>query len=288
MLKKIYSALLTAALILFCTAGSLHAPTARASGFPTVDIAALIQRVTSYMTQLQDYAAQLTSTETEISQLVQLYEDYEQVLREYQHYLRQLRGLENFISDADWRDLMAFFAPYYGASDFAALATLDPDSATFESDVRALLSQYTTVPRDAADFDARLASIDAEAPHYRNENTRLSAAYSRQLDLIRQVARNEDDAIARDEDIDRLSGVIENLGDESDVATMQTMATALEMLLVQQQSAIRLQNQQLLNTELPSAQRAADRAAALDREISRLEVAMSSPANTFTVDVNDF
>lgn len=285
---KIRGALHAAAMIAVVAVGSLQAPKAHASGFPTVDIAALIQRVLSYTTQLSDYATQLTSTETEISQLVQLYEDYEQVLREYDHYLRQLRGLEGFISRADWEDLMAALAPYYGNSDFSVVPSLDTDSATYDDDVRALLNQYTTVPSTEAEFDARLDAIDLDSEDMKATNTQLAAAYSRQMDIYRQVSKNENDALERDAAYDALADDIQNLGDESDLATMQTIATELQMLMQQQQAAIRLQNQQLLNTELPSALRAADKAKMLDREIDRLEKAMETEHESFTVDVDDF
>lgn len=285
---KIRGALHAGVVAAIVAIGSLQPQKAEASGFPTVDIAALIQRILGYVTQLSDYASQLTSEMTQISQLMQLYEDYTQTLREYEHFLNQVRSMRSFISDADWNDLMAAMAPYYGTSDYAVVPTMDPDSGTFDNDVRALLNQYTTVPRTEADFDARLASIDLDSDDFRDTNTQLSAAYSRQMDVYRQVSRNEEDAVERDTRIEGLNNVIENLGDESDLATMQTMATALGMLLMQQQSAIRLQNQQLLNTELPSAQRAARKAGMLDREIDRLEKAMETEHESFTVDVDGF
>jgi hypothetical protein len=290
MKRKIQVALLTAALTVSVAGTGLLAPQkAEASGFPTVDIAALVQRITGYSTQLQEYAQALTQTTTQVGQLVQLYKDYEQVLREYDHFLRQLRGLRNFISNADWQDLMELIAPYYGASDFALIAELDPRSAGFENDVRELLDRYTTVPRKETDFDGRLAAIGAEdAEHYRAQNRRMEAAYSRQLDIYRQVSRNEDDAKGRDEDIAEFGRIIKELGDESDVATMQTIATGVQMQLSQSQAALRLQNQILLNTELPSAMRATDKARALDKEIARLEFAIENPLDSFTVNTDDF
>lgn len=279
--------------LILCAAFMMFASSPRdseASGFPTVDIAALIQRITSYVTQLQQYASQLTSNQTEIGQLMQLYADYEQTLREYDHYLSQLRGLERFIDPESWAVLLEASGAYYGRTDFALVPDIDARSENYERDVAALLNRFTTVPLATEELEDRLnrAGVSADV-RLSDDGSRISAAFSRQIDLYRQVSQNERDAKVRDEDVRQTATLLRGIGDESDLATLQLLATQLQVALDQNQAAIRVLNQQLLNTELPSATRAADKAAMIDREISRLERVIDHPASSFTVEnINDF
>jgi len=77
-----------------------------ATGIPTVDIAALVQNLVSYATQLNDYSEMMTQTTLNIEQVNQLVADYEQTMVEYESTLNQIAGLKNKLKAKDYLALL--------------------------------------------------------------------------------------------------------------------------------------------------------------------------------------
>ena len=72
-------------------------------------------------------------------------------------------------------------------------------------------------------------------------------------------------------DLPQHANNIDNLGDESDLATLQEIASENLTMMNQLESQIQIQNQMLLNMETETALRAAKRAKAREAEIKRLK-----------------
>jgi conjugal transfer/entry exclusion protein len=263
---------------------SLIPQEAKATGFPTVDIAALIQRILTYITQLSEYSSQITSTTTEISQLMQLYRDYEQTLREYERLLAQIRGLKNFISDADWNTLLASLEPYYGNSWFSAIPALDYHSSTFKTDLRTLYGSVGGVSKTTGELSAALVGTGLpDTTYYETINARNENLFSRQWDRDGMIAANRAASDQRYEDVQALSDRLADLGDESEVASLQFIAFEMNKMLHFQNEQMAISNQQLMMTDLESTRRAQQKAESLDREIARLKRVQAAP-----IDVTDY
>lgn len=97
---KVKKKVLTAALLCCLSVNS------NATGIPTIDIAALVQNLVSYATQLNDYSEMMTQTGLNIDQVNQLVTQYEQTMTEYEHTLNQIAGLKNKMKAKDYLALL--------------------------------------------------------------------------------------------------------------------------------------------------------------------------------------
>jgi hypothetical protein len=234
---------------------------AHATGFPTVDIAALIQRITSYLTQLQGYSDQLTATSLESSQLAQLVTDYSQTLTEYSDFLQQVRSLKAFISAGEYDLLLEAIEPYYGNAQLANIVALDYRSPTFVQDLREILVDTNGVlPKTAAELDVLLGQAGIQKPDAAEQVRRNNAKYAKQLqreiDRNAIIARNADNSERRKNEIGSMGATLNGLGDKSELGTLQFMSLQLLKLLQYNDQQMEIQNQQLAISELASTQEA--------------------------------
>ncbi len=225
-----------------------------ASGFPVVDIASIAQSVTGYMQQLSDM----------------------------QEQLNQLSALDNqrIISNADWNKLLKQTIAYYGKGDFSTIPNLRVSSPTFTGDLDTVLRQTHHLPRPESEVTNDYQAMTGTAPsaEFRAQMNRIYKGYDKYKDVQAEVAKNAENSENRKLIINSYANVVRNLGDESDLATLQTMASQNQIMFDQNEASIQVLNQILQQQGAAEAERHAREAARIDREISRLQRATSTTA----------
>lgn len=106
MFKRLNVALLSAVLICTPIMTMTYSPRTEASGIPTVDIAALIQKLVQYAQILRDYSEQLYQSQVVANEYVQKLREMEQIYREYEHTLNQIKGIRDYVDNQEWKDIL--------------------------------------------------------------------------------------------------------------------------------------------------------------------------------------
>ncbi len=257
--------------LFFMVMSGAPAKKAHCSGIPTVDIAAIMQQLTSYLQQIKEYSEIIELKSVTDSQYFQMLKDYQQVLREYNHYLNQLKGIQHMIDAEDWKLIMRTIKSYYGKSKRALILTMDPEDSDYEENMDRILKNYGHVPRDPLEDQNDAQTLGIWSDQYRQEVEEDYYQYNLYKDRMRMVSNNS----GKDEDFKEIiedhTETVSGLGDQSDLATMQEIAA--QNLTIMKQNRVKLQtlNQILLNMETNEAIRAAKRAKAREAEINRLK-----------------
>jgi uncharacterized phage infection (PIP) family protein YhgE len=245
---------------------------AQSSGIPVYDASNMINQVKDYLQQIKNYQEALNQGTTLTSQYLQMIRDYQQVLRQYQHYLNQIQSVRHMISDQDWLRLMRTINYYTGKCKRAVILESDPYSSTYEDDMNTVLSQYGHVPRHPSEVEADARSLGIWSDQYEREVREDWERYELMKDRLRMVSNNRRESETRlNEVLPKHSQVLDSLGDESDLATMQAMAAQNQTMMNQMESLIQIQNQMLLNMESEQARRAAVSAKWRETEMNRLK-----------------
>jgi uncharacterized phage infection (PIP) family protein YhgE len=262
----------TRAILLVVVCLLLVPAAAQSSGIPVYDASNMINQIRDYLQQIKYYQEALNQGTTLTSQYLQMIRDYQQVLRQYQHYLNQIQSVRHMISDQDWLRLMRTINYYTGKCKRAVIVESDPYSSTYEDDMNTVLSQYGHVPRHPSEVEADARSLGIWSDQYEREVREDWERYEFMKDRLRIVSNNDKQSKDRIERV--LPGhadVLNNLGDESDLATMQAMAAQNQTLLNQMESSIQIQNQILFHMESEQARRAAVSAKWREAERQRLK-----------------
>ena len=245
--------------------------TVKAGGIPVIDAANLTEQLRQYLHQLQEFQEMIGQTTMMTEQYLQMVRDYEQVLREYNHFLNQIKGIRQMISDQDWWRMMRLIDSYYGDEIRSAIATMDPEDSTYEEKVDDALGNYGHVPRDPDEVKADAEAIGIWSDQYAGEVNEDYRNYGLYKDRMRMVSDNAKKDERLKEDIENHRMYLENLGDESDLATMQEMAVQNITIMKQNRAMSQIMNQILMNSESIAAMEAARRAKAREVEIRRLK-----------------
>ena len=266
----------TAAVILgvliFAATLGFQPNTVKAGGIPVIDAANLTEQLRQYLHQLQEFQEMIGQTTMMTEQYLQMVRDYEQVLREYNHFLNQIKGIRQMISDQDWWRMMRLIDSYYGDEIRSAIATMDPEDSTYEEKVDDALGNYGHVPRDPDEVKADAEAIGIWSDQYAGEVNEDYRNYGLYKDRMRMVSDNAKRSQERlNKEIPLHIKNMSNLGDESDLATMQQIAAENITIMKQIEALIQIQNQLLMNTESITAMEAARRAKAREAEIRRLK-----------------
>lgn len=253
------------------TDGMSGPKSAHAGGIPTIDIAGLMQKLISYLTQLMEYSEAMGTASSNAQQYAQMIRDYQQKLREYQHYLAQLQSIRHMMSNQDWLLLMRTIRNYYGRSKRSVIMTMDVNSGSYEQDVDTVLKNYGYVPRDPTQVQNDASSLNIWTDQYRKEVEQDHEQFNLYKDRLRLVSSNAARSRERQQDdIRALSDSLDNLGDESDLQTLQLIAAENLTMIKQKEQELDMLNQQLLFQQNQEAQMAAKRAKARNDELQRL------------------
>lgn len=241
------------------------------AGIPVFDYSNLFQNLIQYVQRLDDYEEQLSQSGIIDAQYVQMMQDYEQTLREYAHYLRQIEGIAHYLSQEDWDRLLEILNGYYGRSAMSTIPPLDPDDSGYEDNLDTVLGNYGYVPRDPAEVQADAGPMGLWTEQYEREVTEDYNNFELMKDKMRMVSDNVKRSNKRKESIKDHAETVKNLGDESDLATLQEIARQNVTLMKQQEDLVQITNQQLMNEEMAKAERATKKAKARDAELERLK-----------------
>lgn len=246
--------------------------TVRAGGIPTIDIVSIMQQLTSYLTELSDYSESMRIAASNAQQYTQMVRDYQQKLREYQHYLNQLQSIRHMISNQDWLRLLQTIKYYHGKSKRSLVTSMDPAGTSYESELNTVLKNYGHVPRDPAAVRAEAQRLGIWSEGYEKQVRQDYEIYDQYKERMRMISNNVKKSKERINGVLPLhADTISNLGDDSDLATLQEIAAGQLTVMNQLESLIEIQNQQLQHIENEQALRAAKRAKSRDAELKRLQ-----------------
>jgi hypothetical protein len=175
------------------------------------------------------------------------------------------------IADQDWLRLMKTIDYYTSKCKIWVLVESDPSSSTYKDDMNTVLSQYGHVPRDPSEVEAEAKSLGTWSEQYSNEVRRDWERYELHKERLRMVSNNREKDKIFEQKINEHVNIFNNLGDESDLATMQELASQNITIMDQLRQINQTQNQILLNMQLEQAQRAATSSKWREAELQRLK-----------------
>lgn len=265
--------------IAFVLVGSLGSPSAYSTGIPVIDVASLAESVRSYVQQLQDYQTYIDQLNVQSNQYVQMVQDYQQTITEYQHFLNQIKSLN--LTAAQRQILDAVAQVSYGNQGIGQVATIDPASATFDQDTLTVLRQGGYIARDRADILNDYGNLNPAGTTVTERDidqiNRNAVAYQNQINMVQENERKQSTEFQNKIDTSIMN--TDNLGPESDLATMQHVARQQGVMMEQMQEMSRILNQQVMVYESPSQAANKRSIVALEAEIERLERVAARRAN---------
>lgn len=290
-MKDISKKLLSSFLAVCLTIAPLK-PT-QATGIPVVDVAHIVQTIAGYVQSLTEYSELLSQGVIEAAELAQMIDEYRQMLLEYQSYLNQIRQLRDVIDTATWVDILNAVATIdYGNTDIALIPELDPEDEDFSKDLMTIVRKNNTVPYTTDHLVDSMADLGA-AQKMRNKigrtNERLTRKYKVYENQLASVALNNKASIMRREAILEADNEVENLGEESDLATLQLLAKQQLLQARQNEAIVKVLNDLLMNYESPSLAQTRSELEAIDLKIAIIKARQRTNlySNTFTEDCND-
>ncbi|CAH7035933.1 conserved exported hypothetical protein [Vibrio chagasii] len=207
-----------------------------ASGFPVVDVANLLQMVTQYSTMLQEYSQILNQTGIAGNDLVISIQEYEQTLREYQTLLNQVEGLKGKIDRRDYaaleRELRRRGLQYAGQQETQNNAIVEARYGRLPNE-----SEYEQLSRQATG-----GYSDAQQRQYLQAGEAHRQGANIEYYQSRQSALSQDQA--------QLDQLRLSLGNESELATLQTLVEQNQVIIDQ----LSLRNDMALSQYAGSAQ----------------------------------
>ena len=206
---------------------------ANASGFPVVDIAGIVQSVTDYASQLQQYGEAIAQGTMQADELLTALDQYEQMAAEYETMLGNLQDLESAISEGDFIDAFGIITDS-SLGDF-----INPDLAEWAEEAldvwvavdEARRGRYGGTRRTAEEI---LAEINDLFPNDVNAQEQAEFALNMQDSSSSQSAVDKmfiDQIDSISENLLRQEELIQDLGPESELQTLQ----AIGLVLVSQQ-----------------------------------------------------
>ena len=268
-MRKFYSAIIVVSI--FAAFLGVNIKEAHSGGIPVIDASSLIEQLKQYLVMSSELKEIVNQTTEMTEQGMQMVRDYEQVLREYNSFLNQIKSIRHMISDKDWMRMMRLINSYYGDDIRAVIASMDPEDENYEAEVDEVLGNYGHVPRDPEAVKAEAQALGIYSERYAREAEEDYRNYGLYKDRMRMVSDNAKKDQRFKEDIEKHNMIVNNLGDESDLATMQEMAVQNITIMKQNRALLQTTNQILMNMESLAAMEAARRAKAREAEIKRLK-----------------
>lgn len=245
------------------------------SGIPTVDIAALVQNLIGYATQLNEYSEQLTQTALNIDQVEQLVSQYEQTMIEYNHTLNAIAGLKNVMKTKDYLKLLQMI-------DFKISSNPqgpDFDIGIFDEDgyhdIDEQLKGVYARTRDIGDMVKDVMKGDLKGSSKDLMETRMNQAYLKskmitgQSYTVQQLSEQINDlkTSAIEAEATRQAIATE---DENELTTLQFMALQNSMIIDNMQKQHEISVSQLSYANQMESEYFAKQARYVDRQIAKI------------------
>ena len=215
------------------------------SGIPTVDAAALAQRITQMQHLLKQYEEMLNQTGLDLDQLDQLMGSYIQLMRQYDHMLAQAQALK---FQLDREDYVAFL------NEIGMIEDVNPFNIDSD-DIRQSDSEYAQA--GVAQSDHMYGAIKERDEYEEMMRNAFGSTYVSPEELQSYNQANmgsfqksysnkaKTDYIDTSEHIQKLDEKRFLLGDESQLATTQFLVEQNQVILNQLQKTNELLQQQM-------------------------------------------
>ena len=186
----------------------------------------------------------------------------------------QVRSVQFFLDSGDLISALQVVAPYLGEEAINQLALLDPMAGNFTEMVEAIIhSDLGHEVEDFTEITTLMTSIGSSATDYQDSTEydhRLQQLY---IDEVRQSAEQDKQAVLRQQTIETLNQTLVSLGDESEVASLQLIASQMQLLARQNEQLIRIMTDQSVAASqeklMEASYRAKQRRADIDRAVSK-------------------
>jgi len=233
---------------------------ARATGIPTVDIAALVQELIAYSQQMSDYTEQLYQSQVNANEYVQKLKQLEQIYIEYEHTLDQIEGLKEHVDQDVWEGILNLVYTTFPSQpldqrwkDWSSDIYQDERVAEVDERVGSRHDRIRELEEVYTDIDLAFSSEDLRAK--KKEEARRLYFNSR------QTTEQEYATTVFTEQADNLNGALSELktyrednalGNQSQLRTLQTIAMQLELELEYQkaQNEVSIKSLELANQEV--------------------------------------
>lgn len=221
----------------------LHGTPVKASGFPTLDAANFLQNVESYLNDLAMYTDSLNNTIQNVETAQNTLEQYKKLTQQYNLLMRQAERLQTAMSQKEWD---ALWNEAHRMMQNKPFQTVDLRAATFglygsENITENVEAQYGS-QLNKADMTALANETLGEVPddYIRSYERSNLAIYQ-----AGQVSSFEKRSEELRKQIDTIDGDRQNLGDASELQTLQLIAAQNQILLSQIADLSELQKTQL-------------------------------------------
>ncbi len=242
---------LMAALTFFIAVSPPLTAPSYASGFPVVDIASIAQLVI----------------------------EYEQMMKEYETYLNQVTGLMDKFPGQDWSQLASQTSAYYGSGSLSTLASSPVSESSYQANLDKILQSYGAYvpPSKQTNQSWQDVGVAMTPENLLSKQSALNEQNAtRQRDIYQQVSTNQDQSNKRRDVITQHARMLSGLSNESDLATMQLMASQNQVVMDQLESLNTEINQMMLSQESAHAMQAEHDSYAAQQEINRLQKEIST------------
>lgn len=236
-----------------------YTPKVEATGIPTVDIASLVQGLFEYAQMLSDYAEQLYQSQVVANEYMQKLAQMEQIYREYEHTLNQIKGLADYVDNQEWKDILSRIEidfplnPLDSHWDDWGVAILTDDGVIDVDDrignaydrIRNLDEVFADIETVWSSADVRDQQKEDARRHFLKSREVTEQAYA--VEVFKSQSKNLNEAKAE------MSEYRQDLatGDESELATLQTLAMQqeLQIEILKAQNDMMLKQFEMANQE---------------------------------------
>lgn len=253
--------------------GQAYSPKVEAGGIPVIDVSNLFQTIQQYLQQIKEYQEALAQTALQGSQLAQLYTDYQQVLTEYQTLMRQVESIRGYLSQDALDILNQEINRAYERVGISVIPTIDPQDPSYNDDVRAILHENGLAPRETEEVLAEFRSLgatDEELATIKMQMDASNQSFSNSLTEHKRKSAMHHKLNLLDEKVKQHLEADDSFGDESQLATLQSMNRKLTTLAEQGQIEATIANEKSDGQSLTEFVQN-NRAKAIEKELKRLK-----------------
>lgn len=216
-----------------------YSPPAQSSGIPTVDIAALVQKLLDYAQKLKDFAEQLYQSQVIANEYIQKLKQMEQTYREYEHTLEQIKGLKEYVDNKEWKKILAQIDLDFPLNPFDShwddwsldvytddgVIEVDKRIGTFYKRIRNLDDVYEDIEKVFKSDDVIDQAKEEARRHFNRsreytEQKYAAAVFKKEAEYLNRALKK----------IKQYRADVA-MGDEAELRTLQTMALQQELNL---------------------------------------------------------
>ena len=212
-------------LVVFSLSGSFGSTKAFAAGILVADVALIHQMIIDFIREGEHWKVTL--------------EEYKRSLDTLNILQERIKRFDHFTS-GDIAEMLAVAAPYFGNEQLNILISLDPESPDFVELILYVLDEdMGHAVKEFPELETIIASFEGDPLDYKSEAERNEYVQKLYVDEVSKAATSSILSEKRDLAIDAYGVELKQLGDQSDLATMQLTAGQLHLIMQQNEQVIR-------------------------------------------------